>query len=43
MVREGRSNRERDMFGHHNLYRDGVPARSVVISVLEGTEASKYL
>jgi hypothetical protein len=31
------------MFGHHNLYRDGVPARSVVISVLEGTEASKYL
>jgi hypothetical protein len=31
------------MFGHHNLYREGVPARSVVISVLEGTEASKYL
>jgi hypothetical protein len=26
------------MFGHHNLYRDGVPARSVIISVLEGVE-----
>jgi hypothetical protein len=26
------------MFGHHDLYRDGVPARSVVISVLEGAE-----
>ena len=25
-------------FGHHNLYRDGVPARSVIISVLEGVE-----
>jgi len=26
------------MFGHHNLYRDGVPARSVVISMLTGVE-----
>jgi hypothetical protein len=26
------------MFGHHKLYRDGVPARSVIISVLTGVE-----
>jgi hypothetical protein len=26
------------MFGHHNLYRDGVPARSVVISMIVGVE-----
>jgi hypothetical protein len=26
------------VFGHHNLYRDGVPARSVIISVLTGVE-----
>jgi hypothetical protein len=26
------------MFGHHKLYRDGVPARSVIISLLTGVE-----
>jgi hypothetical protein len=26
------------MFGHHKLYRDGVPARSVIISLLMGVE-----
>jgi hypothetical protein len=30
------------MFGHHDLYRDGVPARSVVISLLEGEKGSKH-
>jgi hypothetical protein len=30
------------MFGHHNLYRDGVPARSVIISVLEGQGQKVY-
>jgi hypothetical protein len=30
------------MFGHHDLYRDGVPARSVIISVLEGEKGTKH-
>jgi len=31
------------MFGHYNLYRDGVPARSVIISVLEGVETKRHI
>jgi hypothetical protein len=40
MVRIGHNAGSVLMFGHHNLHKNGVPARSIVVSVLEGVEVT---